>query len=108
MLYAGIGGAQTTTSRSPACATVLTPSYSPPVVAKGWKAQLVATGLTSPRGIKFDTNGGLLVIEQGVGLSRLTFIDNGGTCLSVQSNKTVIADKEVGFHHYNALDPDSG
>ena len=86
-------------SSSPtACATVLTPSYSPPVAASGWKAQLVATGLTRPRGIKFDTNGGLLVVEAGVGLTRLTFTDNGGTCLSIKSNTSVIADKAVSFN----------
>ncbi len=84
-------------SPSTACATVLAPSYSPPVVADGWKAQLVATGLTRPRGIKFDINNGLLVVEAGVGLTRLTFTDNGGTCLSVKSSTSVIADKEVSF-----------
>lgn len=90
----------TTTDGSSAseCATVLTPSYSPPVVAKGWKAQLIATGLSNPRGIKFDTNGGLLVVEGGVGLTHLTFNDNGGTCLSLKGNHTVLADKEVSLH----------
>jgi glucose/arabinose dehydrogenase len=45
--------------------------------------------------MKFDSNGGLLVVEQGVGVSRLTFTDNGGTCLSVNSNTTVLADREL-------------
>jgi glucose/arabinose dehydrogenase len=84
----------TSASSSP-CATVLTPAYSAPVVAKGWKAQLIATGLSNPRGIKFDTNGSLLVLEQGVGLRHLTFNDNGGTCLSVNGNTSVITDEEV-------------
>ncbi|SPQ26931.1 51f52ea8-c28f-4185-b048-a365b4bb6470 [Thermothielavioides terrestris] len=65
------------------------------LVSPGWKAQLIATGLSRPRGLKFDSKGGLLVIEAGVGLRRLTFTDNGGTCLSVKTNKTVIADKEL-------------
>ncbi|KAK3903924.1 soluble quino protein glucose/sorbosone dehydrogenase, partial [Staphylotrichum tortipilum] len=86
----------TTTSSSPsACATVLKPSYSAPVVADGWKAQLIATDLSRPRGLKFDTKGALLVIESGVGLKHLTFTDNGGTCLSVKSSKTVITDKDL-------------
>lgn len=84
-----------TTASSTACPTVLTPSYDAPVVARGWKAQLIATGLRRPRGIKFDSNGGLLVLEQGVGLSHLTFEDNGGTCLSVKTNTSVISDDEV-------------
>lgn len=86
----------TTTSPAPSACATLTPAYSPPVVAKGWKAQLIATGLTRPRGIKFDSNGGLLVIEQGVGLTHLTLDDNGGTCVSVAKNTTVIEDSRVG------------
>ncbi|KAK3303377.1 uncharacterized protein B0T15DRAFT_272761 [Chaetomium strumarium] len=89
--------AATTSASSTTCATVLTPSYSPPVVAKGWKAQLIATGLTRPRSMKFDSNGGLLVVEQGVGVSRLTFADDGGTCMSVNGNTTVLVDREL-FH----------
>ncbi|KAK4145282.1 soluble quino protein glucose/sorbosone dehydrogenase [Dichotomopilus funicola] len=77
------------------CATVLTPTYSPPVVAKGWKAQLIATNLSSPRGIKFDSSGGLLVVEAQAGLRRLVFDDNGGTCLSVKESTPVIDDNEL-------------
>jgi glucose/arabinose dehydrogenase len=83
------------TSQPTACATVLTPAYSAPVAAKGWKAQLIATNLTNPRGIKFDSNGGLLVLEARNGLRHLAFDDNGGTCLSVRSSTSVIEDEEV-------------
>lgn len=92
----------TASSSSASCAT-LTPSYDAPVAAEGWKAQLIATGLTKPRGIKFDSNGGLLVIEAGVGLRRLTFTDNGGTCLSLKGNTSVITDDEVSS---NGIYPD--
>ena len=85
----------TSSSQASACATALAPGYSAPVAAKGWKAQLIATNLTKPRSIKFDSNGGLLVLEAGVGLRHLTFDDNGGTCLSVKSSTSVIADEEV-------------
>ncbi|KAK4157054.1 hypothetical protein C8A00DRAFT_12065 [Chaetomidium leptoderma] len=85
----------TAASSATGCATVLTPSYSAPVVAKGWKAQLVATGLSRPRGIKFDSNGGLLVVEAGARLTHLAFNDNGGTCLSVKTNTTVFTDEDV-------------
>jgi len=90
----------TATSSSASCAT-LTPSYDAPVAADGWKAQLIATGLTKPRGIKFDSNGGLLVIEAGVGLRRLTFTDNGGTCLSLKGNTSVITDDEVSLNSHD-------
>lgn len=32
---------------------------------------MVANGLTLPRGIAFDSEGGLLVVEMGVGISRV-------------------------------------
>ena len=85
----------TTTAQATACATVLTPAYSAPVAAKGWKAQLIATNLTNPRSIKFDSDGALLVLEARTGLRRLTFNDNGGTCLSVRLSTSVITDEEV-------------
>lgn len=85
----------TTTAQATACATVLTPDYSAPVAAKGWKAQLIATNLTNPRSIKFDSNGALLVLEARTGLRRLTFNDDGGTCLSVRLSTSVIADEDV-------------
>ncbi|KAK4127301.1 soluble quino protein glucose dehydrogenase [Parathielavia appendiculata] len=84
-----------TSSVTQACSTVLTPSYPPPVVAPGWKAQLIATGLSRPRSIKFDGNGGLLVIEARKGLTHLAFTDDGDTCLSVKRNTTLITDEEL-------------
>jgi glucose/arabinose dehydrogenase len=84
-----------TPSATTACATVLTPPYAAPVAARGWKAQLVATGLRTPRSIKFDTNGGLLVVEAGARLTHLTLNDNGGTCVSVERNTTLLEDEAV-------------
>lgn len=91
VLLSSSGANSQETSTSPtACATVLTPSYSSPVVAAGWKAQLIATDLTRPRGMKFDSNGGLLVVQVTVGITHLTFEDGGGTCLSVKSTKALL------------------
>lgn len=73
------------------CANILKPTYSAPVAAKGWKAQLIATGLSKPRGIKFDSNGALLVVEVGVGITYLNLTDNGGTCLFVANNRTLVS-----------------
>lgn len=86
----------TTLAQTPACPTILTPSYSAPVVGSGWTAQIVANGLTKPRGLVFDANGALLVVQQGVGILRMTFVDNGGTCLVVNETKTLVEDDDVG------------
>lgn len=59
--------------------------------------QLVATGLTKPRSIEFDTNGNLLVVQQGVGVSNIAFKDNGGTCLEVDTTADVIKNTAVSW-----------
>jgi hypothetical protein len=62
--------------------------------------QLVATGLSKPRGIEFDTAGNLLVVEQGTGdLTALTLQDNGG-CVAVSSMNTVISGQSVSASGY--------
>lgn len=86
------------------CANALKPSYSAPVVGAGYTAQLIATGLKKPRGILFDREGGLLVVQQGTGIQRLTFTDSGGTCLAVKDSKTLVADS--GLNHGIELSPD--
>src|SRR5271168_2796440 len=51
--------------QSSSCSTTLTPANSvQPSVASGYRAQLIATGLSSPRSIQFDKAGNLLVVEQ--------------------------------------------
>lgn len=95
-----VGGLSITASASAAtppstCSNILTPNYNTPLVAAGWQAQLIIGGLTKPRSIEFDDTGALLVLESGKGLSRHTFIDNGGTCLSVDRSDTIIAEPSV-------------
>lgn len=89
----------TTSSAATACPTVLAPSYSAPIVGAGWVAQLIARNLTGPRSILFDGEGALLVVQKGVGISRLRLDDKGGTCLVVNSTDTVVenADVSVGY-----------
>ncbi|KDN71922.1 putative glucose sorbosone dehydrogenase [Colletotrichum sublineola] len=72
------------------CADVLTPSYNAPQVAPGWQAQLVATGYKKPRTIHVDSKGALLVLDAAVGVYRVTFKDNGGTCLTVVESKLLV------------------
>ena len=50
----------------------------------------MATGLTKPRSIQFDNAGNLLVVQAGAGIESLQLQDNGGTCMSVKSKKTVV------------------
>ncbi|KAK6206995.1 glucose sorbosone dehydrogenase [Colletotrichum tabaci] len=72
------------------CADVLSPSYTAPQVAPGWQAQLVATGYKKPRTIHVDSEGALLVLDAAVGVYRVTFQDNGGTCLKVMESKLLV------------------
>ena len=64
-------------------------------MASGYQAALVATGLTKPRSIQFDGSGNLLVVQAGSGIESLQLQDNGGTCVSVKSKKTVVSSSGV-------------
>ena len=76
---------------SSSCSTSLTPTNSiQPSIASGYQVALVATGLTDPRSIEFDSAGNLLVLQAGAGIESLQLQDNGGTCVSVKSKKTVV------------------
>lgn len=79
-----------------ACSVTLTPTNSiTPNVASGYRMAVVATGLTKPRSIRFDSKGNLLVVQQGAGIVNLAFTDHGGTCLSVNKMQTVIKNGSV-------------
>ncbi|APA06753.1 hypothetical protein SS1G_04639 [Sclerotinia sclerotiorum 1980 UF-70] len=69
------------TSVQSMCPTILEPAYPAPSLAAGWSAQLIAQGLSRPRTILFDTNGGLLILQQGVGIAHIKWTDDGSTCL---------------------------
>src|SRR5215469_18146152 len=77
------------------CSVTITASYPTPSVAAGYEARLIANGLTAPRGIIFDKQGHLLVVEQSSGIAGLTLADDGGACLSVVSKQTIIHDTTV-------------
>jgi hypothetical protein len=82
-------------SISAGCTASLTASYPTPSVANGFQAKLVANKLTRPRSIIFDTNGHLLVVQAGYGITSLTLKDDGSGCMSVSSKKDVIVDSSV-------------
>lgn len=78
------------------CLSTLTPTNSiKPSVASGYRAALVATGLTVPRGLQFDRSGNLLVVEQTIGLTSLHLDDKGGICVSVKSQNSVVESTNV-------------
>ncbi|KAL9106372.1 MAG: hypothetical protein Q9227_008573 [Pyrenula ochraceoflavens] len=100
IVYVSFGAAQS------GCSSTLTPTNSvKPSVASGFRAQLVATGLSKPRSIEFDNAGNLLVVESGSGsLTALTFRDGGGTCLHVESSKAIVNNSNL--NHGLALSED--
>lgn len=86
-------------SASSSCSSSVTPSNGvKPSVASGYQVALVATGLTKPRSIQFDSLGNLLVVQDGAGVANLVFQDDGGTCLTVKSKRDVIKNNDVSVH----------
>ncbi|KAH7357665.1 cellobiose dehydrogenase-like protein [Pyrenochaeta sp. MPI-SDFR-AT-0127] len=59
--------------------------------AKGWKATKVAGGLTQPRTLLFDSNGNILVVQNGLGITVHKVGPNG--CLL--SSKTIVAQRNL-------------
>ncbi|KAK0268334.1 hypothetical protein LTR35_015628 [Friedmanniomyces endolithicus] len=92
LLTGAAAASSSTTAVAASCSSTLTASYAAPSVASGYVARLVANNLTKPRGIKFDSNGALLVVEQDVGITALNLADAGQGCISVSSRRTVIND----------------
>lgn len=79
------------------CPTTISPSQGiQPSVASGYAAAVIATGLTDPRSLEFDSVGNLLVLEAGKGVSSHVLNDGDGTCLSIRASKDLIKDKRVG------------
>lgn len=84
--------AQTTAS---ACQSSIAPQHAAPSVAPGFRVEVVANGLRDPRGILFDSEGGLLVVEQGHGISRLR-LTGDGACVKVEGDvQSVVQDTSV-------------
>lgn len=77
------------------CSNDLKPGYDSPVPADGWSYRLIANGFTTPRGIRFDSQGALLVVEEGARITRVVLQDDGGNCFSVKSNNAVVDNTSV-------------
>ncbi|KAJ9652891.1 hypothetical protein H2198_007893 [Neophaeococcomyces mojaviensis] len=61
-----------------------------PSVASGYALQVVATGLSRPRGIAFDSAGHLLVVEQGTGTISSHVLNEANGCVTIGSSSTVV------------------
>ncbi|CRK30530.1 hypothetical protein BN1723_014385 [Verticillium longisporum] len=86
------------------CSNSLTTSRSRPVVADGWSFGIVASELSKPRSILFDSNGALLVVDSGVGIKRLLLEDEGGTCMYAKTGSVIVESPEL--NHGIALSND--
>lgn len=82
-------------SAAASCSNSLSVSYPAPVAADGWSYRLVAQNFTKPRGILFDSDGGLIVVDSGVGIKHLALTDDGGTCVSVDKQTTLLESEDV-------------
>lgn len=83
------------------CATI-NPANAP-TFGSGFSGRVVMNGLKSPRGIVFDTEGNLLIVESGgSGVRHVKLTDNGGTNVCVASSKQLISESRVsdGFFGY--------
>ena len=93
LLYASVGFSQAAPSAK--CAHPVTAAVAAPIVQKDYVSRSVVTGLSYPRGIVFDKNGHLLVVQSGEGVQALTMGDDGGSCVWMKSKKTVLDDSSV-------------
>lgn len=87
--------AQTSASAAPSCSSTISPQHAQPSVAAGWTAQVVASGLTDPRGIIFDGEGHLLVVQQGKGIASLALEGDGPCVRATGDPQDIVLDEAV-------------
>lgn len=112
LYIAGVGAQATQTvnaassgTSASACASTIAPRNGQPSVAPGYQVNVVASGLTEPRGIIFDSEGNLLVVQQGKGVSRLRLTNDEGPCIRVDGQVEDIIDDDD-FNHGIELSAD--
>ncbi|KAK0641245.1 soluble quino protein glucose/sorbosone dehydrogenase [Cercophora newfieldiana] len=87
------------------CSVDIKSEYPAPVVAAGYQARLIVSGLSRPRGIIFDKSGNLLVVESGNGIRQIRFSsDDKATCLAANADKTLISLRSL--NHGIEISPD--
>lgn len=80
------------------------PVKGPPEVAKGYTANVIIQNLSNPRGLVVDTEGNLLIVERGKGISAVKIIDTGPDCVTAGRKTTIVADSAL--NHAVALSVD--
>ncbi|KAF4344055.1 l-sorbosone dehydrogenase [Fusarium beomiforme] len=71
------------------------PRKSKPVATDGWDWAVIANNLGRPRTIVFDTEGSLLVLDSGDGITHLKLEDQGGRCLRVKKRTVLLRLREL-------------
>jgi hypothetical protein len=67
------------------------------VVAKGFVAKLFTTNVNFPRALQVDSNGNLLVLERGKGVSAFVINDSPTGCLPTAGTKHMPVEDTVRF-----------
>lgn len=69
-----------------------------PTIASGYSLQVVASGLAKPRGIAFDDQGHLLVVQQGDGIITSHTVNEQNGCVTLGDSMTVV-DQGLALNH---------
>lgn len=69
-----------------------------PTVAAGYSLQVVASGLSRPRGLAFDDQGHLLVVEANDGIISSHVVNEDNGCVSL-SRLTTVVDQGLSLNH---------
>jgi glucose/arabinose dehydrogenase len=72
-------------------------SYPTPDVSEGWGFRVVASELTRPRSILFDSDGALILLDVGSGILHIDLDDQGDTCVGVSKQTTLLEKEDVGL-----------
>lgn len=78
-------------------------SYPAPATDSNWNYSITANELRRPRGILFDSEGALVVIDSGNGIIHFELDDEGGTCLQVKKKTTLLKKNNVSYSCPEAL-----
>jgi glucose/arabinose dehydrogenase len=78
-----------------ACPSSIAPAHGAPSVAPGFRVQVIANNLRDPRGIAFDSAGGLLVVERGHGISRVQLSGDGACVKQTGATQKVVENEAV-------------
>lgn len=85
---------------SSACSSTIAPQNAAPSVAPGFRVEVVANNLTRPRSIQFDSEGALLVVEQSLGVRRISLTGDGSCVRQDGEVQNVTDNTSVSVHAF--------